>query len=150
VPLVYQQVEELRADYAVLFDPDVASASHAIQLDATDPPDYSDLARRVRAELTTTGADAVEVRLADELLGVSTRKSVGESGGTLAVPEPAPVGVGDHATLTGESSQYRAIRYVCREKEHEEQFEMFRVFHDSRAIPSCPTHSRTMELAGWI
>jgi hypothetical protein len=135
-----QRIEELRGEYAAAFDPDLTNAPTTIDLGT---PDYVDLARRIRGHLRQHDVDAVAIRYHGELLGVATRRSVGEGDETLANAE---VSSGDRATLPGESGQYRAIRYRCRAGCHEE----LAVFHDARFVPECPAaEGERMEWA-WI
>jgi molecular chaperone DnaK (HSP70) len=54
---------------------------------------------------------------------------------------------GDRASLEGESSQYRAIRYSFRERDCAS--EGFRSFHDARYLPTCADHQTLMELNAW-
>jgi cell division ATPase FtsA len=68
-------------------------------------------------------------------------------GPATALGTPAALGDGDRATLEGESTQYRAIRYSCKILGCAS--ETFRSFHDARYLPACADHGTAMELNVW-
>jgi hypothetical protein len=143
-----QGIERLREKYGELFDPDAPASDRWIELDPAKPPTIPILAARIATELAESGAAAVEVRVAGATLGAGTRATLDDLEGTAA-GETVPMGSGDRASLTGESTQFRALRYVCPKPGCGK--EAFRSFHDPRVAPACgETDHRPMELHGWI
>ncbi|WP_221328324.1 hypothetical protein [Actinoplanes sp. L3-i22] len=143
-----QGIERLRVKYGELFDPDAPATDHWIEIDPAKPPSIPSLAAKIAAELDGSGAAAVEVRVAGTALGAGTRATLDALDGTAA-GESTPVGSGDRASLAGESTQFRALRYVCRTPGC--GGEAFRSFHDPRFVPACgQTGHQAMELRGWI
>jgi len=142
-----QRIERLREKYGELFDPDAPAVNRWIELDPDEPPTIPVLAGRVAAELES-GAAAVEVRVAGATLGAVTQATLAALEGTAA-GETVPMGSGDRASLAGESTQFRALSYVCPEPGCGK--EAFRSFHDPRFVPACgETDHRPMRLHGWI
>ncbi|MEV0897242.1 hypothetical protein [Actinoplanes sp. NPDC049802] len=136
--------ERLREKYGELFDPGVSAAGCWIEVDPAKPPTIPILVAQVVSKLEESRAASIEVRVAGTALGVVTRASLEDLEGTAA-GEAVPVSSGDRATLAGESSQFRALRYACPESGCGK--EKFRSFHDARFLPSCGTDGhRLMEL----
>ena len=138
-------IGRLRRHYAKLLDDSAFGGGLIVSVDPKNPPDYSDLANEIRLNLQQAGAATIEVRaISGELIGVATREKAGAGDEALA-GDPVPVGTGDHASLPGESGQYRVIVYKCPEGHVG-----YRIYHDPRELPVCEKDKKTMGLAGWI
>jgi len=140
-----EKIAKLRDSYDVLLDPDAAPSGRAIDVDSARPPSLTELFASIADELRgVPDGRGIEIRVDGLSIGVSSRKTVEALAG-LAGGEPGTsLGSGDRASLEGESTQYRALRYACMVAGccHEE----FRSFHDPRRMPSCTDHRAPMEL----
>lgn len=143
------EVAKLRATYGVLLDPDAGPADRAIEVESARPPSFQAMRAAIADELRKAPeAHAVEIRIDGLRLGVSTRRMLERLEGTAGGDQGTSLGSGDRASLEGESTQYRVLRYTCASAGCPR--EAFRSFHDVRFLPTCTDHHAPMELRGWI
>ena len=103
-----EEIAKLRAAYGVLFDPDAASSSRAIEVDSVRPPSFQEMRVGVADELRKApGALGVEIRVDGLRLGVSTRRMLERLDGPAGGEPGTSLSAGDRASLEGESTQYR-------------------------------------------
>jgi hypothetical protein len=139
------EMTELRITYGALWDEAAGTFVAVIDLEPGRLPTDTDLSIMIAEKLRRwPDGDGVEVRLAGQRLGISTRRALERAAGTAGGETTTSVGDGDRASLSGESTQYRALRYTCAAAECSS--EAFRSFHDARFLPSCQLHDLKMEL----
>jgi hypothetical protein len=144
-----EKPDMLRAAYDVLLDHDAAPSGRRIDVDSARPPSFTELAATVADELRgVPDGRGVEIRVDGRSLGVSSRRKLSILAGSAGGEPDTSLGSGDRASLEGESTQYRALRYACMVTGCRR--EGFRSFHDSRYVPSCTDHHVPMEPQGWI
>jgi hypothetical protein len=142
------EIAKLRAAYGILLDPDAEAADRTIEVESAQPLSFQAMRAAVDYELRKApDTYGVEIRVDGEFLGVSTRKVLDCLEGPAGGEQGTSLGTGDRASLAGESTRYRAVRYACTAAGC--RSEAFRSFHDARLMPTCTDHQIAMELRGW-
>ena len=140
------EVARQRAAYGALWDDDMVTVVGSIDVEPGQLPTSKRLRDMISDELQRRpDGDGVEVRLDGQRLGVSSRGALKRLAGSAGGETTTSFGDGDRASLAGESTQFRALRYTCTAAECAS--EAFRSFHDVRFLPSCGRHGLTMELS---
>lgn len=130
-------LRRLRTLYSPLIDPEDgdAGAEHH-EPTRLSLPDMRRTLRRVY--LHRPGVDRVALRVGGVRIGVTTRDRVCRDAGTAG---GEGLGDGDRASVVGDSTQYRLIRFACERCRRAAAT----VFYDERRVPSCDEHG-PMEL----
>ncbi|MEU8007915.1 hypothetical protein AB0B66_42730 [Catellatospora sp. NPDC049111] len=145
---ISEEVARQRAAYGALWDADVVTFVGSIDIKSGRLPTSRRLQAMISEELRRwPDGDGVEVRLDGQRLGLSSRRALDRLAGTAGGDESTSFGDGDRASLPGESTQYRALRYACPADACPR--EAFRSFHDARFLPLCESHGLAMELRAW-
>lgn len=143
------EVTRQRMVYGALWDPVAEALPGPVELSVDLGGSRLPTARRLRETITDElrrrpDLDVIEVRLDGERLGVSSRVALQRLEGRAGGGETPSFGAGDRASLAGESTQYRALHYVCTMAGCTD--EAFQSFHDARFPPKCERDHVAMEL----
>jgi hypothetical protein len=142
------EVARQQAVYGALWDADAVTFVGSIDLESGQLPTSKRLRVLISDELRRRpDGDGIEVKLDGRPLGVSSRRALERLAGPAGGETATSFGDGDRASLAGESTQYRALRYACTAAECPS--EAFRSYHDARFLPSCELHGVAMELRPW-
>jgi hypothetical protein len=135
---------ELIYELQLLIDPHAPPAVH--QIDLTGRPTIDEAQYVLREYFSAVGAtSAVTVMVSGTAIGVVTRKRLDEFAGTAADGGAATaytMGSGERIHLPGEATRYRLLAFACPQC----TATAYRIFHDERELPRCPSSHGVMEL----
>lgn len=128
--------------WRILVDPRAAAGdSPTLRLPAEATG--SDAARAIEGLMRRDlDVEVIRVVVGERVVGSTTRSYLSVAFGLDR--STGGVGTGDGATLPGESTRFVLVRYECRAAGCDTR--EYRVVHDERALPECPSCGQRMDL----
>jgi hypothetical protein len=136
------EAAKLRQRYFQLIDTSAVEAQRAEEVDGT--LDSSELRRSLAAIFAhETSVEEIMLRIRGHDIGVATRARVGRDLGHAGTTDaPFDPGSSEGATLPGAPSQFRVLQFRCAKAGCDDVW--LRSFYDSRDLPVCAAHGRTV------